>query len=157
MMPELTAYHEAGHAWMAIWVGAQVTCVSIAPELDTREHRSGDTQVLWQMSQFTADEFAAKSAWVALAGPAAEMAYRGEPFHPGLVAEWAEDWQQAWQAVQSIRPNERQRMKYLEQQTVQIHRLLDDQSNWAAIAEIADLLLAHEILEGEQITDCVTR
>jgi len=156
-MPELTAYHEAGHAWMAVWVGARVRVVSIAPELDDREERFGDTQVEWQLSQFSASELAAKSAWVALAGPAAEMAYRGEPYHPGLVAEWAEDWREAWWAVEMIRPNQQQRMKYLEQQTVQIRRLLEDEANWAAVAEIADLLLAHEILEGDQVAECVGR
>ena len=156
-MSELTAYHEAGHAWMAVWVGARVQAVSIAPDLDHRDDRSGDTQVEWQLSRYSPDEFAVKSAWVALAGPAAEMVYRGEPYHPGLVAEWAEDWREAWQAVQSIRPSERQRMKYLEQQAVQIHRLMNDDQNWAAVAELADLLLAHDYLEADQVEECVAR
>ena len=156
-MDDLTAYHEAGHAWMAVWVGARVRAVSIAPELDDRDERFGDTQVEWRLSEFSADELAAKSAWVALAGPAAEMAYRSEPYHPGLVAEWAEDWREAWQVVAALRPHERQRMQYLEQQTLQICRLFEDEANWAAVAEIADLLLAHEMLEGEQIEECVNR
>ena len=39
-----------------------------------------------------------------LAGPVAEMIYRGEPLHPALVAEWRHDWGQAWDEAAVVVP-----------------------------------------------------
>jgi hypothetical protein len=42
-VPEISAYHEAGHAFVAIYVGARVRSVTIEPdrELSTRPLASG--------------------------------------------------------------------------------------------------------------------
>ena len=77
-MPELTAYHEAGHAWMAVVSGARVESVTITPDWDEGPERHGDTQVAWQLGRFTECELAKKGAVVSLAGPVAEMAYNNE-------------------------------------------------------------------------------
>jgi hypothetical protein len=154
-MPELTAYHEAGHAWMAVLTGARVLSVTIAPDWDDGPDRYGDTQVAWQLSQFTDRELAEKGVRVSLAGPVAEMTYNGKPYHPGLVAEWADDWQSAWQGAAALLTSERRRLQYLEQQTAELRQLLEQANHWAALAEIADQLLAHERLEGEVVTQCV--
>ena len=42
---ELTAWHEAGHAWAALLVGAKVHSVSIAPDNDDGPQRFGDTEI----------------------------------------------------------------------------------------------------------------
>ena len=131
-MSELTAYHEAGHAWMAVLCGAQVVSVTIAPDWDD------GPEVL-----------------VSLAGPVAEMAYQGDPYHPGFVAEWAHDWQAAWYGSASLAPDEARRMRYLEDRTRELRQLVDESAHWAAIAEIADLLLAHQHLEGEAVVECM--
>lgn len=156
-MSELTAYHEAGHAWMAVLTGAHVASVTIAPDWDDGPERYGDTQVVWQRSQFTERELAEKGVQVSLSGPVAEMTYSGEPYHPGLVAEWAHDWQAAWDGAAALLPNEQRRLQYLEQRTAELRQLLDETNHWAALAELADQLLAHERLEGEEVAACVRR
>lgn len=156
-MSELTAYHEAGHAWMAILSGARVLSVTIEPDWDDGPARYGDTQVAWQRSHHTERELVENGLLVSLAGPVAEMTYRGEPYHPGFVAEWAEDWRAAWEGAASLHPSEQRRMRYLERHTHQLRQLLEETNHWAAVAELADMLLAHERLEGDEVAACVER
>ena len=154
-MSEISAYHEAGHAFMAIYVGARVRCVTIEPDWDDGPHRYADTQVEWPLDQFTERELCEKSVLVALAGPVAEMIHSGEPYHPGFVAEFAADWRAAWEAAAPLFPSERKRLNFLEETTVRLHRLLNRQDHWAALAAIVDNLLAHDTLEGEEVQDIV--
>ncbi|MCA8999676.1 MAG: hypothetical protein KDA80_21955 [Planctomycetaceae bacterium] len=154
-MSEVSAYHEAGHAFMAISVGARIRSVTIDPDWDDGPQRYADIHVDWPLEQFTDKEFQENSILVALAGPVAEMIHRGDPMHPGLVAEWAHDWSQAWHAAASLHPDERKRMAYLEQKTIVLYRLLNRDDHWAAIGAIVDNLLAHETLEGEDVEDIV--
>jgi hypothetical protein len=154
-MSEVSAYHEAGHAFMAIYVGARVRSVTIEPDWDDGPARHADIQVEWPLDQFTDREFREKSVVVALAGPVAEMIHSGEPYHPGFVAEWAADWKAAWEAVAPLTPTEPKRLAYLEQATLKLYRLLQQDEYWAALAAIVDNLLAHETLDGEEIEDIV--
>jgi len=152
---EITAYHEAGHVFMAIYLGARVRSVTIEPDRDDGPDRFGDAQVEWDLAHFTPREVCEKSVLVALAGPVAEMIHRGEPYHPGFVAEWAADWREAWEAAAGVVPDQRQRLAYLEQATSQLYRLLNRDNNWAALAAVTDELLAHEMLEGEAVEEIV--
>jgi len=70
---EVTAWHEAGHAWAALFVGARVQSVSIAPDNDDGPRRFGDTTILWSRRRFPPAVLAKNLCWVALAGPVAEM------------------------------------------------------------------------------------
>ena len=90
---------------------------------------------------------------MALAGPVAEMIHSGEPYHPGFVAEWAADWKAAWETLAPLIPEERKRLAYLEQATRKLHRMLQQDKYWSALAAIVDNLLAHETLEGEEVED----
>ena len=90
---------------------------------------------------------------MALAGPVAEMIHSGDPFHPGFVAEWAADWQAAWSSAEILAPEEQKRMRYLEQASIQLHRLLSRDDHWAALAAVVDNLLAYDRLEEEEITE----
>jgi ATP-dependent Zn protease len=152
-MSEISAYHEAGHAFMAIYVGARVRQVTIEPDRDDGPERHAEIQVEWPLDQFITRELQEKSVLVALAGPVAEMIHCGEPYHPGFVAEWAADWRAAWEAAAPLAPAQRKRLSYLEQTTAQLDRLLDRDDHWAALAAIVDNLLAHETLEGEEVED----
>lgn len=154
-MSDVSAYHEAGHAFMAIYVGARVRSVTIEPDWDDGPERFADIQVEWPLDQFTDRELHEKSVLVALAGPVAEMLHSGEPFHPGFVAEWAADWKLAWEAAAPMFPLERKRLPYLEQTTARLYRLLDREDLWAALSAIVDNLLAHETLDGEEVEDIV--
>ena len=155
ILSEISAYHEAGHAFMAIYVGARIRSVTIAPDWDDGPDRHADIQVEWPLDQFADRELHENLVLVALAGPVAEMIHSGEPFHPGFVAEWAADWKVAWDAAAPLFPDERKRLDYMEKVTVRLYRLLDREDHWAALAAIVDNLLAHETLEGEQVEEIV--
>lgn len=154
-MSEIVAYHEAGHAWTALLHGGEVRCVTIEPDRDDVPRRDGDTQVLWRRSKMSEKEFASICVQVSLAGPVAEMIYTGEPYHPGLVAEWAADWHEAWQAAALLHADERRRMRYLEDASIALYRRFEHDEHWSPLAALADHLLAHETLDAEQIEDIV--
>ena len=151
----LTAYHEAGHAFVAAYAGGRVLRVTIEPDDDDGPRRYGDTQVAWPRARLADREWREKLVLVALAGPVAEMLYRGEPFHPALVAEWWADWRQAHEAATTIAPDERRRTRLLEERTVGLHGLLSDDGHWDAVAGIADHLLAHGALDEEMFAELV--
>lgn len=152
---EDTAYHEAGHAVMVVYLGGTVQSLTIEPDRDDGPERFGEAKVEWRRSRMTVKEFYHKLVMVALAGPVAEMIYSGEPLHPGFVAEWADDWQNAWQAAEPILPDERLRLTFLEEAARQLYQLLQRDNIWAAIAALADELLAHETLETAQVHEVV--
>ena len=151
---ETTAWHEAGHAFVAVYLGGEVEFVSIDPDHDDGPNRFGDTTVCWPAGRFTESELQTNAILVCLAGPVVEMINSGDPFHPATVAEWSLDWQLAWQAASFVK-DQRQRMQFLEKTTVDLHRTLSQSNHWAAIGAIVDNLLAHEILEGEVVHDIV--
>ena len=140
---------------MAIYVGARIRSVTIEPEWDDGPERYADIQVYWPGDPLTDRDLCEKSIMVALAGPVTEMIYRGEPYHPGLVAEWAADWQVAWEAAAQLVPSEQKRLAYLERMSVKLHQFLDKETHWAALAAIVDSLLAHETLEGDEVETIV--
>ncbi len=151
-MDDITAYHECGHAVIARHVGARVLQVTIVPEDDDGPQRFGDTQVEWRMPRHSR-EFQERAILVAMAGPVAEMIYGGDPFHPGLVAEWADDWNEAWSLAENFLPEERKRLAYLEQATRHLHEFLNQDHAWQAVATLADNVLAHETLDCEQVEE----
>ena len=153
--PELIAYHEAGHALMVLLLGGKVKHVTIEPENDDGPERHGDTQVFWPRAAIGDKEFAKKVVQVCLAGPVAEMIYSGEPYHPLFVAEWAADWREAWEAAVPLHPNDRRRLAYLERVSIELYHRLKEDKMWATLASLADSLLAHETLEGEQVEEIV--
>jgi hypothetical protein len=151
---ELTAWHEAGHAWAALVVGAKVHSVSIAPDDDDGPRRFGDTVIHWSRRRFAGKRLAVELCRVALAGPVAEMLYSGRPFHPGTVSEWSQDWLAALEAMNFI-PERQRRMALLEQTTIDLYERFSDDFHWQAISAIAEQLLAHEILDEELLQDAI--
>lgn len=156
-MSEISAYHEAGHAFMAVTVGASVQSLTIDPDWDDGPERYADTQVEWPRDRFSDQEFREKSIQVALAGPVAEMIHTGDAFHPGIVAEWAGDWRAAWKTSEEFLGDHQKRLAYLERTTVELYQLFSRDDCWAAIAAIADHLEAHETLEGEDVVEIVSQ
>lgn len=154
MSEELTAWHEAGHAYAALFVGARVRQVTIDPDHDDGPSRTGDTTVLWSRQRFSERDFAEKAAWVSLAGPVAEMIFSERPFHPGTVAEWRHDWESAFEALHHI-PQMQRRLARLERITVELYEAFRDDHHWMVIGAIADSLLAHETLDEDMLREIV--
>lgn len=138
-----TMYHEAGHCVMAVVCGARVAKATISPEEDGFY---GIVEIHWPRGRSAADQWA-----VALAGPVSEMIYRGEPYHPGLVPEWAHDWKQAWLLCRSQTQNDLHCMKILESTVAKLYRTFSSDPWWAAIAAVRDLLDAHEEIDHDSI------
>jgi ATP-dependent Zn protease len=69
---EETAYHEAGHAFMAVFLGGQVHSLTIEPDRDDGPQRFGDAQVIWRRGGMSVKEYQNKQVLVALAGPITE-------------------------------------------------------------------------------------
>ncbi len=156
MTEELTAYHEAGHVLMAVYVGARVHSVTIDPDWDDGPERFGDAQISWPEGMFDEKTFLEKTILVALAGPVAEMIHTGDPFHPALVGEWSGDWQQALRAASLLVPQRQARLQYLEEKTLTLYQLFRTDAYWSAIGELVDQLLAHETLEEEMINEIIS-
>lgn len=154
MSDEITAFHEAGHAYAAIYVGAKVHSVTIDPDRDDGPQRHGDTVVLWDRSRFSQHEMTKKGAWVALAGPVAEMIYQQQPYHPAGIAEWRQDWETALECLVDV-SSIQQRFARLEQITLELFEAFSQDHHWAAIGAIADNLLAHETLDQEMLEEIV--
>lgn len=153
-MSELDAYHEAGHACVAAILGGRVVRVAIDPEHDDGPRRSGETEVRWSR-RLSTREVSERIVQVALAGPVAEMLYSGDPYHPGLVAEWSQDWQTAWEFGQHVFPNERLLLDGLEQLTRRLYSQLDAEPQWSTIAAVADHLLAYESMEWPEVRELI--
>ena len=141
-MCQIDAYHEAGHAFMAIYLGGEVQAVTIDPDRDDGPARYGDIRIVWEPGQYSDRELVENLVRVALAGPVAEMIHRGEPLHPGFVAEWASDWSAAWQAAASLHTNEKRRLAYLERTTTQLYRTMERDDHWAALAAVVIVFAA---------------
>jgi hypothetical protein len=140
---EWTTYHEAGHCVLAVACGARVERASVEPE-ESDFH--GLVQIEWDHRANRMDQIA-----VSLAGPVAEMIYRGDPFHPGLIAEWAMDWKQAWTIARPGTKSDQECLRLLEMLTAKLHRQFSSDSWWAAIAAVSDLLGAHQEIEHDDI------
>lgn len=140
---------------MAVYFGARVRQVTIAPDRDDGPRRYGDTVVEWPLDDVSRKELCARMVLVALAGPVAEMIYRSEPLHPGFVGEWSSDWYEAWDVAEALFSDEKRRLRFLEQSVMQLKQLLSQDSVWAALAAIVDELEAHHLLEGPQVEEIV--
>ncbi len=64
---ETSAYHEAGHAFMAAYVGTRVRSVTIEPDWDDGPERYADIRVGWPLNQFDRRQLHEKQVLVALA------------------------------------------------------------------------------------------
>lgn len=142
---------------MAIVVGARVHELTIDPDWDDGPQREGDIEVHWPERDFKGQKFAEAAMRVALAGPAAEMVYTGDPFHPALIEQWSGDWRTALQQAASLANGEAQQWRLLETTTRQLYEYFSRDDVWQAVASIADELLAHDRLDGSEVAEIVAR
>ncbi len=156
-MSTAVAYHEAGHAVVAAWLGAEVLSVTLEPDWDDGPRRDGDAAIRWHHRGLTPRELCQRELMAVLAGPVAEMIHSGErcPLHS--LPQWAGDWQLAQEFASSLVRGERQVHALIEITTEKLYRLISSDAFWQVIAEVADLLEAYETIEGDQVHDSLSR
>lgn len=135
----LTAYHEAGHAVMALLMGRSVQKVSIIPS----QNRLGACTLQKGRAKQVPDKLEAEIL-ILLAGMAAEGRKSG-----------SYNVQGASQDLQAVEKLAMARSGNLRQATKLVHRMLDktqhllaDKGTWTAIKVIAAELIEHESLSG---------
>jgi hypothetical protein len=160
-MNQSIAYHEAGHAVVACWLGAEVVSVTLEPDADDGPRRDGDAAIRWHHRGMTPRELCQKELMAVLAGPVAEI------IHSDLdcdidqceqwQSEWSADWQLACQLATALVPSAGHVEPLLRFTIERLHRIASEAAFWQTIAEVADLLEAHETIDGEQVRQCVNR
>ncbi len=150
---EITAWHEAGHAMMAILRGGYLERVTLEPPFDDGPARYGDTVTRW--TGLDATELAMAEIHVSLAGPVVEMIYTGDRVAIASVPEWRADWDRATLNATAGSRNAASADRLLRQTVSAIFDLFDDRNRWAAVSSIADDLLAFETLEHDQVAATV--
>jgi ATP-dependent Zn protease len=154
-MCEATAYHEAGHAYLAVRLGAQVRSLTISPDRDDGPARHGDARIAWNTRSLTQRDFVQRAVLVALAGPVAEMIYLNEDADLDETPEWQVDWEMAWQLSRELLGSDAKTQQFLVQALDELKQRFDRENEWAAIAAIADELLAHDWIEHETVQEIV--
>ncbi len=149
---ELTAYHESGHAVMAFLCGGLIERVSLEPPNDDGPKRYGETLTRWQGKSDL--DAAISEIKVSLAGPISEMIYSGDHQRISSVPEWAVDWQHALSRTLSVFGAEKTPAQLALIQKELVDFFERDQI-WAAVAGVADELLAHETIEHEMVQEVV--
>ena len=152
------AYHEAGHAVIAVILGGEVLSLTLEPDdVETLPERAGEVSIRWHHRGVSKRELIQREVITCLAGPAAEMIYRGEEVDPQSVAEWRYDWEIAWQLSGLLIKAPQPRTQILEGLLAELCRMLQRDACWQAIAETADQLEAHETLDGDEVHQIVAR
>ena len=135
----LTAYHEAGHAVMALIVGRDVHRVSIMPNqtrLGACELKKGRSKPSRDMLE---DEIL-----ILLAGVAAE----GRLTNHYNWAGGSQDLRQAGRLIESRAGTQRQCERLQRRMMDKVEYLLDDDTHWAVVQQIAQQLLESKTISG---------
>ncbi len=148
----LTAWHEAGHATMAIIQGGFVEHVTLEPPNDEGPNRYGETITRWpgRMSQL---ELLKSEILVSLAGPVVEILYSSERRDISEVAEWKADWIRAIASARSCTRSESDAQKLIQRCESEIVSVYEAPKLWSGVSAVAEELLAHYTLEHEQIEE----
>jgi hypothetical protein len=149
---DLVSLHEAAHAVVAHMLGGHVRLVTIESE---EEGHEGHSEIAWPRS--TPEELAALSARVALAGPLAELAHRGQDVleDPDVVASWEQDWREVTRAADLVEATLERREARIQTWMAEVRDLLEDPGIAERIARVADALSAHGTLDDVLFDDCV--
>lgn len=135
----LTAYHEAGHAVMALALGRAVHKVSIEPNTT----RLGECALAKGTVRPSKDRVET-DALVLLAGVAAEARYSGRYAWDGAVRDLRQVRSLARGRAGSERQAERLERRWLDK----TEYLLEDAAHWQAVLAIASELIAHRTISG---------
>lgn len=135
---EATAYHEAGHAVLALVLGRPVHKVSVLPNRE----RLGEVRFGTGSAKPT-DDWLEREILIALAGPLAEARFTGTFGH----AEAAQDLRFV-RRLALQRKSERAAERYEQRMSAKAEYLLGDEATWAAVVLIAAELMARGEISG---------
>lgn len=135
----LTAYHEAGHAVMALIMGRSVQKVSIIPS----QNRLGACTLQKGRSKQVQDKLEAEML-ILLAGMAAEGRKSGRYNVEGA----AQDLRGVEKLALARSGNAKQASKLIHRMLDKTHNLLSDKATWKAVKAIAAELQKHESISG---------
>ena len=150
VIPLTEAWHEAGHALAAHLLGARVVLVTLESELDGH---GGHVEVDWT----DVAEHVRGSAMVALAGPVAELVYRGEELldDPQVWAAWRADWDAAEACLEELESEPALREELRRALLAELQAAFGDPHMSERLARIADALDAHETLDSGLFADAL--
>ncbi|MEO0650977.1 MAG: hypothetical protein AAFZ65_09890 [Planctomycetota bacterium] len=150
--PEADAWHEAGHAVVARLLGGRVVGVTLDSEL---EDLDGHAAIQWRARDER--ELASLSGRVALGGPLAELAFRGDQDleEPDVLAAWEADWDEVERAAAVVEPRPVERVAVIRRWIDEVRALVTDSHVEERIARVADALDAHRSLDEDLFEDCL--
>lgn len=152
MPPGPEAWHEAGHALAAHLLGGVVREVTLESECEGFE---GHVTVEW--SAAAEEDAARRDATVALAGPVAELVFRGEDLldDAQALASWRRDWDEADAQLVRLHSDPREREATRRAILGDLRRQFDEARGYETLARLADALDAHVTLDEVLFTDAL--
>jgi hypothetical protein len=129
---EATAYHEAGHAVMALALGRPVACVSVRPD-----HQYLGTCEFGKAVFRPSEDWLEREALIALAGAAAEARHSGD-YAWGAAAK---DLAYVEELARQRAGGERQAQRLLRRLLAKAEYLLAREENWRAVERVAAELM----------------
>jgi len=135
----LTAYHEAGHAVMALLMGRAIQKVSIIPS----QNRLGTCTIKKGRTKQVQDKLEAEIL-ILLAGMAAEGRKSGHYNVQGA----SQDLRIVEKLAMARSGNPRQSQKLIHKMLDKTQHLLSNKAAWSAVKVIADELIQHESISG---------
>jgi hypothetical protein len=144
MAPGSEAWHEAGHALVAHLHGGLVREVTLESD---RDDHDGHVAIEWPPAP--PPEEARRFATVALAGPVAELVFRGEDLleDPDVLSAWRGDWDEAETQLARLHADPAEREKTRRAILRELHAWFDEARNHETLARLADALDAHVTLD----------
>lgn len=152
MHPDPNCWHEAGHALIAWLLGGDVRLVTLESEFDDHD---GHVEIAWP-GDLPPDRLARHSAMVAIAGPLAELAFRGvdDLEDPDVLSAWRRDWSEFERCVANLEsePSHDETGRAI---VAEVRATLDDFETAERLARVADMLAAHGSLDRTLFEDAV--
>lgn len=145
---QATAYHEAGHSVVGVLLGAKVRYATL--ECEQAGHL-GEVEMHWP-TRFAAAR-STDPIRAILAGPVAEAVYRNLAWELVARGPGSQDLRQALAIAAEYGWSNAKTLAWLRTEGDRMQSFLDRDDIWAAVSAVADLLLAHDTLEHDEISD----
>ena len=148
-MDEITAWHEAGHAVVAVMLGGVVDTVSVeVPDAES----AGVTGVFWGNASDARSQ-AINDIHVALAGPIAEMIFVGDYDYLRIKQEHAVDWEVVAAAIKRLGLDVAAAQRLLASIASGLYERLREDVVWSAVADVAERLELDGTIDGDTVND----